>query len=169
MRRKLVAGNWKMHGRRASGAALVQAICARMDEFAGVDLWVAPSAVYLAQVSGLLAGSGIGLVAQNVARELDGAFTGEVSAGMLADVGCQAVLVGHSERRSRYGESDAVIAEKFGRVQAVAADWQKAFDEWRPAAAVVLDRSPLAIALIERQGWTAVAKDGGYVLLAPTY
>lgn len=117
MRRKLVAGNWKMHGRRASGAALVQAICARTDELAGVDLWVAPPAVYLAQISGLISGRGIGLVAQNVARELDGAFTGEVSAGMLADVGCLGVLVGHSERRSRYGEPDAVIAEKFGRAQ----------------------------------------------------
>jgi triosephosphate isomerase len=106
-----------MHGRRSSGAALVQAICARTDEFAGVDLWVAPPAVYLAQISGLISGRGIGLVAQNVARELDGAFTGEVSAGMLADVGCLGVLVGHSERRSRYGEPDAVIAEKFGRAQ----------------------------------------------------
>lgn len=118
MRRKLVAGNWKMHGRLAANAALVAALRARESEFQGAEVWLAPPAVYLAQVGSLLAGSAIGLAAQNAAREPDGACTGEVSAGMLADVGCRAVLVGHSERRSRYGETDAVVAEKFGRIQA---------------------------------------------------
>lgn len=117
MRRKLVAGNWKMHGRQIANAALVNAILSRADEFQGVDIWLAPPAVYLAQVAGLIAGSGIGLAAQNAAREVDGPCTGEISAAMLADVGCQAVLVGHSERRSRYDDSDAVVAEKFGRIQ----------------------------------------------------
>lgn len=116
MRRKLVAGNWKMNGRRSENMALVHSLRTRAPEAQGVDLWVAPPAVYLAEVAGLLAQSSIGLVAQNVASELDGAFTGEISAGMLADVGCRAVLVGHSERRARYGESDAVVVEKFGRV-----------------------------------------------------
>lgn len=118
MRRKLVAGNWKMNGRRASNAALVQAIGKQSDELGRVDLWLAPPTVYLLQLAELTAGSGVALMAQNAARELDGAYTGEVSAEMLADVGCQAVLVGHSERRSRYGESDAVVVEKFGRIQA---------------------------------------------------
>jgi len=118
MRRKLVVGNWKMHGRRASNAAWVQAVCSRAREFEKADLWVAPPAVYLWQVAELIAGSEIGLAAQNAAREGDGAYTGEVSAEMLADVGCRAVLVGHSERRHLYGETNVVVAEKFGRIQA---------------------------------------------------
>ncbi len=118
MRRKLVAGNWKMHGRQAANAALVSAIASRVSEYSGIDLWIAPPSVYLAPVAGLLTGSGLMLSAQNVAREDDGACTGEVSAGMLADVGVHAVIVGHSERRSHYGDSDAAVAEKFARAQA---------------------------------------------------
>jgi triosephosphate isomerase len=118
MRRKLVAGNWKMHGRRSSNSTLIQALCARSNEAQGVELWVAPPAVYLGQIAELLAGkAAIGLAAQNVACERDGALTGEVSAEMLADIGCGAVLVGHSERRVRYSESNAVVVEKFRRVQ----------------------------------------------------
>lgn len=118
MRRKLVAGNWKMHGRQAVNAALVKAIGARASEYSGIDLWIAPPSVYLVQVAGLLADSGLRLCAQNVAREDDGACTGEVSALMLADIGVHAVIVGHSERRSRYGDSDTVVAEKFAKAQA---------------------------------------------------
>ncbi|MDQ8037229.1 MAG: triose-phosphate isomerase [Pedobacter sp.] len=118
MRRKLVAGNWKMHGRQAANAALVNAIASRAAEYSGIDLWIAPPSVYLAQVASLLAGSALALSAQNLAREDDGACTGEVSAGMLADIGVHAVIVGHSERRSRYGDSDAVVAEKFAKAQA---------------------------------------------------
>lgn len=117
MRRKLVAGNWKMQGRQASNAALLQSLMMQSVEWAGVDLWVAPPAPYLLQVAGLLQGSGIAVAAQDVARENDGAFTGEVSAGMLADCGCHAVIVGHSERRTHYGESDAVVAAKFLKAQ----------------------------------------------------
>lgn len=118
MRRKLVAGNWKMNGRRATNIGLVQAVSAAARELQGVDVWLAPPAVYLLQVAELMQGSGLGLVAQNAAREQDGAFTGEISAEMLADAGCRAVLVGHSERRSLYGETDAAVAEKFARIQA---------------------------------------------------
>lgn len=117
MRRKLVAGNWKMQGRQASNAALLQSLKAQTADWLGVDMWVAPPAAYLMQVAGLLQGSGIALVAQNVARENDGAFTGEVSAGMLVDCGCHAVIIGHSERRTHYGESDALVAEKFLKAQ----------------------------------------------------
>ena len=109
MRRKLIAGNWKMHGRRAANAALVQGIRAREAECSGIDLWLAVPAVYLDQVAGLIAGSGaLGLAAQNVAAEEDGACTGEISAGMLIDAACTAVIIGHSERRSRYGDTDTV-------------------------------------------------------------
>ncbi|MDI1301247.1 MAG: triose-phosphate isomerase [bacterium] len=118
MRRKLVAGNWKMQGRHAANAALVQGIRAREAEYLGVDLWIAPPALYIDQLAGLVVGSSICLMAQNVAREDDGACTGEISAGMLRDAACVAVIVGHSERRSRYGDDDAVVAEKFGRAQA---------------------------------------------------
>lgn len=115
MRRKLVAGNWKMHGRHTANQALVQDIKAGLTGLDAVDVWLAPPAVYLAQVSALL-GDGMKLMAQDAAREAEGACTGEVAAGMLADVGCHAVIIGHSERRSRYGDTDAVVAEKFGRV-----------------------------------------------------
>lgn len=118
MRRKLVAGNWKMNGRRAANVELVRSVCAAARAFEGVDVWLAPPAVYLLQVAELMQGSGLGLLAQNAAREQDGAFTGEISAEMLADAGCRAVLVGHSERRSLYGETDAAVAGKFARIQA---------------------------------------------------
>lgn len=116
MRRKLVAGNWKMNGRQASNKALVCDIQAALKGVApAVDVWVAPPSVYLGQIADLL-GAEACLVAQDVAREQDGACTGEISAEMLVDIGCHAVIVGHSERRSRYGDTDAVVAEKFGRV-----------------------------------------------------
>jgi triosephosphate isomerase len=118
MRRKLVAGNWKMQGRRAANDQLVQKIRAAEAKYQGVDLWIAPPAVYIDQVAGLIAGGTLGLLAQSVAAEEDGACTGEVSAGMLRDAGCLGVIVGHSERRCRYGESDSVVVEKFGRAQA---------------------------------------------------
>lgn len=118
MRRKLVAGNWKMQGRHAVNVALVQGILAHEAGYLGVDLWIAPPALYLDQLAGLITGSSICLMAQNVAREDDGACTGEISAGMLVDAGCTAVIVGHSERRSRYGDDDEVVAEKFGRALA---------------------------------------------------
>jgi triosephosphate isomerase (TIM) len=118
MRRKLVAGNWKMHGRQAANAALVTAIVSRLAEYSGIDLWIAPPSVYLAQVASLVAGTGLRLSAQNVACEEDGACTGEISAGMLADIGAHAVIVGHSERRSRYGDTDAAVSERFARAQA---------------------------------------------------
>jgi triosephosphate isomerase len=117
MRRKLVAGNWKMQGRQAGNAALLQSLTARSAEWAGVDMWVAPPAPYLLQVVGLVQGGDIAVAAQNVARENDGAYTGEISAGMLLDCGCKAVILGHSERRTHYGETDALVAEKFVQAQ----------------------------------------------------
>lgn len=117
MRRKLVAGNWKMQGRQEGNAALLQALLAQEAEWSGVDMWVAPPSVYLLQAAGLLRGSGIGLSAQNVAQESDGAYTGEISAGMLSDCGCKAVIIGHSERRTYYGETDVQVAEKFVKAQ----------------------------------------------------
>jgi triosephosphate isomerase len=112
MRRQIIAGNWKMHGSRAENAALVEAIVQKLPS-KGAEVWVCPPFTYLADVSRALAGSQISLGAQNVCAEAQGAFTGEVSAAMLRDVGCAGVIVGHSERRAIYGESDELVARKF--------------------------------------------------------
>lgn len=117
MRRKLVAGNWKMHGNLAENEALLSGLLAGMgDVKAGVAVCV--PFPYLAQAQAKLAGSAIALGAQNMSQHAKGAYTGEVSADMLKDFGCAYVIVGHSERRALYGESDEVVAEKFAAVQA---------------------------------------------------
>lgn len=116
MRRKLVAGNWKMHGNIQRNAALLDRIAANLDGL-GCDIVVCPPYPYLGQVGEFVAGSVISLGAQSVSEHEDGAFTGEVSAAMLADLGCSYVLVGHSERRVIFGESDALVAAKFEAVQ----------------------------------------------------
>lgn len=117
MRRKLIAGNWKMHGNLAENEALLSGVLAGMG---GVKAGVAVCVPfpYLAQVQAKLTGSAIAWGAQNLSQHAKGAFTGEVSAAMLKDFGCAYVIVGHSERRSLYGESDAVVAEKFAAAQA---------------------------------------------------
>ncbi len=118
MRRSVVAGNWKMHGVRADHARLVSAL---MDgaEDNPCEVLVCPPFPYLWEIGRLLTGSVWRLGAQDVCADPGpGAFTGEVSGAMLRDVGCQAVLVGHSERRSLYAEDDALIARKFQAAQA---------------------------------------------------
>jgi triosephosphate isomerase len=116
MRRKLVAGNWKMHGSRADNASLLEAILTA-PKLETVDCIVCPPFVYLAEVARLLRGAAIKLGAQNVCAEAQGAYTGEVSASMLKDVGCRYVIVGHSERRGLYGEDDELVARKFAAAQ----------------------------------------------------
>ena len=106
---RLVAGNWKMHGSRGSIAAL-------LDELAGANPRGSAVCVpfpYLAQVAERLRGRAIAWGAQNVSEHAQGAYTGEVSAAMLAEFGCRYVIVGHSERRQLYGETDAQVAAKF--------------------------------------------------------
>lgn len=112
MRKKLVAGNWKMHGAIQQNAALLEGIKAGVRDLA-CDVVVCPPYPYLAQAQAILAGSSIGLGAQSVSEYAIGAFTGEVSASMLLEFGCRYVLLGHSERRSLYGETDALVAAKF--------------------------------------------------------
>ncbi len=112
MRKSLVAGNWKMNGTLESATALVEGVKAGLGSVGEVDVVVCPPAVYVAPVGGMVKGSAIALGAQNVSDQESGAFTGEVSAAMLKDVGCDYVIVGHSERRSLYGESDEFIARK---------------------------------------------------------
>lgn len=117
MRRKLVAGNWKMHGTLAENEALLAGILAGLG---GVKAGVAVCVPfpYLAQAQAKLSGTAVAWGAQNMSQHAKGAFTGEVSAAMLKDFACTYVIVGHSERRALYGESDAVVAEKFAAVQA---------------------------------------------------
>ncbi|MFV0663103.1 triose-phosphate isomerase [Denitromonas sp.] len=110
MRSKLVAGNWKMHGRREMVAGLLSALTSRLP--GGVEVAVCVPSPYLDQAAGVLAGSAVLLGAQDVSECDDGAYTGEVSAGMLRELGCHYVIVGHSERRLRHGESSQRVADK---------------------------------------------------------
>jgi triosephosphate isomerase len=116
-RRPIVAGNWKMHGSRAANHALLEALLMGGESDA-VGCLVFPPFVYLADAVRQLAGASIGVGAQDVCAEAQGAFTGEVSAAMLADVGVTHVLAGHSERRALFGEDDALVARKFLAAQA---------------------------------------------------
>lgn len=118
MRRKLVAGNWKMHGSLQQNAVLLDRIAANVEGLV-CDVVVCPPYPYLAQVGGLVRDTVVTLGAQSVSEHDGGAFTGEVSAGMLAEFGCSHVLVGHSERRVLFAESDELVAAKFEAVQRV--------------------------------------------------
>ena len=113
MRRSLVAGNWKMHGSRAENASLVRSLLDQARADATTEVMLCPPFVYLHEVGRLLKDSDVALGAQSLCAEAIGAFTGEVSAAMLKDVGCSYVLVGHSERRQIYAEGDALVARKF--------------------------------------------------------
>ena len=119
MRRYLVAGNWKMNGGHAANAALVEKTAAGLGRCRDVEVLVCPPAVYLESVGRALQDSSIKLGAQNLCdQDKPGAFTGEVHGGMLKELGCTHVIVGHSERRALYGETDAVVARKFRTAQA---------------------------------------------------
>ena len=108
---KLIAGNWKMNGAMAANASLVEAVLAGMPASPCAVAMCVP-APYLAQVGGLLQGKTIALGAQDVSAQDAGAYTGEVSAAMLRDMGVRYAIVGHSERRQYHGETDAVVADK---------------------------------------------------------
>lgn len=112
MRRPFIAGNWKMNLNRASAVALAEALAKQAESLQGVDLAVCPPSCYLDAVGRALAGSKVALGAQNMYHEKDGAYTGELSAAMLLDLGCKYVILGHSERRHILGETDAAINKK---------------------------------------------------------
>lgn len=112
MRKFLIAGNWKMNTTAASGAELAGAVAAQAGELSAVDLLVCPPSVYLAGVKAAIGDANVALGAQNMYHEASGAFTGEVSADMLKDVGCTHVILGHSERRHILGETDEDINKK---------------------------------------------------------
>lgn len=112
MRRKLVAGNWKMNGGLAANARLLDRLAAEWTTAEARELAVCVPAPYLAQVQAALTGTAVTWGAQDVSEHREGAYTGDVAAGMLAEFGCRYVIVGHSERRQLHGESDAVVGAK---------------------------------------------------------
>jgi triosephosphate isomerase len=111
-RRPFIAGNWKMNTTRSEAVALAGALSEPLGALQQIDSAVCPPLVWLTAVGQVLAGSAVGLGAQNCHFESKGAFTGEVAPTMLVDVGCSYVIVGHSERRTLFGETDALVARK---------------------------------------------------------
>jgi triosephosphate isomerase len=118
MRQPLVAGNWKMNGSKAGVAELLSGIKAGMGDISKTEVAVCPPYVFLPMVESELAGTAVRWGAQNLSTEKAGAFTGEVAASMLTDFGCTYAIVGHSERRTLYGEDDATVAKKFAVARA---------------------------------------------------
>ena len=112
MRRPFIAGNWKMNLDRAAAVALAQGIAKQASQCGDVELAVFPPSVYVDAVAAALKGSKVGWGAQNVYHQANGAFTGEISIAMLKDLGCQYVILGHSERRHILHETDADINQK---------------------------------------------------------
>jgi len=114
MRRKLVAGNWKMHGNLADNAGLLGGVREGVAALgARVEVAVCVPYPYLGQARDALSGSELAWGGQDVSKHAQGAYTGEVSAAMLGDLGCRYVIVGHSERRTYHGETDDLVAAKF--------------------------------------------------------
>lgn len=113
MRKPLIAGNWKMNGSRSDNKALLEGIKAGIGNVSVAEVAVCAPYIYIPDVAEQLAGTPIAWGGQNLSTEAKGAFTGEISAAMLLDFNCKYVLVGHSERRSLYGEDDALVAQKF--------------------------------------------------------
>ncbi len=111
MRTTLIVGNWKMNGTMQSVIELIESIVA--GKVINAQLAVCPPAVYLMKVGGMLDGSDIALGGQNVCDQESGAYTGEIAASMLKECGCQYAIVGHSERRALYHESDELVARRF--------------------------------------------------------
>lgn len=120
-RRPLVVANWKMNGSLSSIRPLLESICNGLDVGSGLEVAICPPSVYLAELTEKLKKSGkrseIKIGVQNLSHLESGAFTGEISADMLKDFSCQYAIVGHSERRALYGETDDLVAAKFMRIQ----------------------------------------------------
>ena len=110
--KKLIAGNWKMNGDSASNAELLAGIVAGLPGLDACDVLVCPPSVYVASAVTALAGQSVAVGGQDVSVQVKGAYTGEVSADMLRDVGATYAIVGHSERRQYHGETDALVGEK---------------------------------------------------------
>ncbi|RKZ75679.1 MAG: triose-phosphate isomerase [Gammaproteobacteria bacterium] len=119
MRQSLVVGNWKMNGSIQSNQSLLDNFKQNIKKVQNAQVSVCAPFVYLQQISELLKGTVIAWGAQDISNQKPGAFTGEVAGSMLVDFNCQYVIIGHSERRNLYGESDELVAEKFAMAQSV--------------------------------------------------
>jgi triosephosphate isomerase len=114
MRKALIAGNWKMFKTAHDAVAFVKELKSALGDIRDVDIAVAPTFIAVQAVAEVLSGSNIAVAAQNLHWEREGAFTGEVSAPMIQDAGATLVIIGHSERRRLFGESDATVNRKIG-------------------------------------------------------
>ncbi|MCO6440656.1 MAG: triose-phosphate isomerase [Nitrococcus mobilis] len=117
MRTTLIAGNWKMNGSRGRVRELIRAIIAGLPPNPNYEIVICPSFVFLPDAAEALAASCVGLGAQNVCDQDQGAYTGEVAGDMLTEFGCRWAIVGHSERRQLYGETNALVARRFAAAQ----------------------------------------------------
>ncbi len=117
MRQPMVAGNWKLNGSSESNKLLIDGIKQGLGEVKKAQVVVCPPSVYLGQVNDLIDGTEILLGVQNVSEQVSGAYTGEISVSMLGDFSCKYAILGHSERRSLYAESDELVAKKFAAVK----------------------------------------------------
>ena len=161
MRRKAVVGNWKMNGALAANEALFKALAAAGSAWSAVDVAACVPAPYLAQAQALLNASAVSWGAQDVSEHASGAFTGEVAAGMLSDFGCRYVIVGHSERRTLHGETDALVAGKYDAALKVGLAPILCVGETlaeRDAGATERVVARQLAAVIERSGGAALAK-----------
>jgi triosephosphate isomerase (TIM) len=170
MRSKAVIGNWKLNGSLASNEALLKALLREVPRGGPVACAVCVPAPYLAQARALLEGSGIGWGAQDVSRFGKGAYTGEVSGAMVAEFGARYAIVGHSERRAIFGDSDAVVAEKYAaarraKLSPVFCVGETLEEREQGRTEAVLARQ--VDALLERCG--AAELDGGIVAYEPVW
>jgi len=113
MRQPMVAGNWKMNGTKASVKALIAGIKSGINDVANAEVVVCPPAIFIPDVVNDAAGSSISVGSQNICDQDQGAFTGEIAGSMLKEFGCDYAIIGHSERRALYAESDELIARRF--------------------------------------------------------
>lgn len=119
MREFLIAGNWKMNGSNAANDSLISKITSGIVSDIGCKLLVCPPFPYLASINSKISSSSVSIGSQNISEYKDGAYTGETSASMLKDLGCEYAIVGHSERRAIFNESNEDIAAKFIAAQSV--------------------------------------------------
>ncbi len=166
MRRKLIAGNWKMNGLRGPGAGLARDLAerAREAEPLGADLLVCPPATLLITVGEAIRGSAVALGGQDCHSEQAGAHTGDIGAEMLKDAGCTYAIVGHSERRADHGEDDATVRAKAEAVRAAGLTPIVCVGETADERA-----AGRALAVIERQVSGSLPRAGGSADLVVAY